>query len=510
MNNNYNSCVEGCNTPSSPNEIKILLNQIKREIKELATTTEAKLLCHDGKIAEMCKYIKDNLSNSIRCLLDSMLMSGELEEIIVSIISNDLEILNNHFIFPEKFGAVGNGKHDDTIALQKACNFASENKIPLMLSDKHYIISDSISISDNLTIKGISQNTEIEQITSNKNIFECLTTIDNLHIDTIYLHGVNANDTSTEYEKSCLWLCGCTNSSFKNIKFGKSDDSQITLRYSQDGILSNNILIDNCEFFECVEGSPIELFFTRNVNIRNCYFHDNNINATRYDIRMLQGVNVNIDNCKFENSFIGIICANGSTTSFKYPKIQTNNININNCEFINIRSKAIQTKGSHIQIRDCRFINKEEVKNSAIEINYQNLDSNIEEKCDDITVINSIFNGWFVGIDVKNNTGNIKIINNEYTSNNNSDTGFIRIFTDVAPHGHILESGNMVFSPLGTKVFLNLFSGTPVNSAKYVTITNNTIYEPNSNLQYPMTRAEMYKEFTYVSGNSFNFVETNQ
>ena len=35
-----------------------------------------------GKIAELCKYIKDNLSNSIRCLLDTMLQNGELDEII--------------------------------------------------------------------------------------------------------------------------------------------------------------------------------------------------------------------------------------------------------------------------------------------------------------------------------------------------------------------------------------------------------------------------------------------
>lgn len=506
-----NECLKECNLDVTDNEIKIYVRQLKREVEELIKDTNATLLIHDHKIAELCMYIKDNLSNSLRCLIDTMLSSGELEEIIVSTISNDLEILNNSFVFPEKYGAVGNGDHDDTKALQNACNFASKYNIPLMLSGKHYIITDSISISNNLTIKGVSNKTEIEQITKNKNIFECLTTIDNLHIDSVYLHGVSATDTeSTEYEKSCLWLCGCTNSSFKNIKIGKTDDSGITLRYSPNGLLSNNILIENCEFFDCAEGSPIELFFARNVNIKNCYFHDNNLNKQRFDIRMLQAVNVNVDYCKFENSFIGIICANGSASLFNYPKIQTNNINITHCDFINIRSKAIQTKGSHIQIRDCRFINKDEVINSAIEINHQNIDSNIEEKCDDITVINSIFNGWFVGIDVKNNTGNIKIINNEYTSNNTSDTGFVRIFTDTAPHGHILESGNMIFSPLGTKVFLNLNTGTPVASAKYLTITNNTIYEPNSNLQYPMTRSETYKEYAYVSGNSFNFVETNQ
>lgn len=85
--NNKLICEEGCSLPSSSNEIEILIRQLKREVSKLITETEAKLLLHDGKIAEMCKYIKDNLSNSIRELLDSMVVSGELDEIILSTIT---------------------------------------------------------------------------------------------------------------------------------------------------------------------------------------------------------------------------------------------------------------------------------------------------------------------------------------------------------------------------------------------------------------------------------------
>lgn len=87
MKDNYNSCVEGCSLPSSPNDMKILLNQLKREVEGLIKTTEAKLLRHDGKIAELCKYLKDNLSNTIRCLLDSMMLSGELDKVILETIT---------------------------------------------------------------------------------------------------------------------------------------------------------------------------------------------------------------------------------------------------------------------------------------------------------------------------------------------------------------------------------------------------------------------------------------
>lgn len=63
---------EGCNVPSSPNDIKILLYQLKKEVRELIKNTEVKLLCQDGQIAELCQYLKNNLSNSIRCLLLDM------------------------------------------------------------------------------------------------------------------------------------------------------------------------------------------------------------------------------------------------------------------------------------------------------------------------------------------------------------------------------------------------------------------------------------------------------
>lgn len=84
---NINCYEGGCSLPSSSNELEILVRQIKREVTKLVNETEAKLLLHDGKIAEMCKYIKDNLSNSIRELLDSMIVSGELDEIILSTIT---------------------------------------------------------------------------------------------------------------------------------------------------------------------------------------------------------------------------------------------------------------------------------------------------------------------------------------------------------------------------------------------------------------------------------------
>lgn len=68
--------IKGC--VSTPNDIKILLYKLKTEVDTLMKTTESKLLLHDGKLAELCKYLKDNLSNSIRCLLLDMEMSRKI------------------------------------------------------------------------------------------------------------------------------------------------------------------------------------------------------------------------------------------------------------------------------------------------------------------------------------------------------------------------------------------------------------------------------------------------
>lgn len=67
-----NICEEIGNLPSCPNELKIMIAQLKREIKKIMEDTNSTLLIHDGKIAELTKYIKDNLSNSLRCLIDTM------------------------------------------------------------------------------------------------------------------------------------------------------------------------------------------------------------------------------------------------------------------------------------------------------------------------------------------------------------------------------------------------------------------------------------------------------
>lgn len=151
---------EGCNLPSSPNDIKVLLKQLITELDSLTKNTEAKLLLHDGKIAELCRYLKDNLSNSIRCMFADMEMAGELNNIIFDVISN---LLNN----VKSFGAVGDGVTDDTNAFKNALK---ENKT-VYVPNGTYIISSELVIPDNCVLIGENEKaTIIKSNNSKRNI----------------------------------------------------------------------------------------------------------------------------------------------------------------------------------------------------------------------------------------------------------------------------------------------------------------------------------------------------
>lgn len=84
-----NCCYTGMK--SHKNTLEILVKQLQREVEKLVDETQKKLLCQDKKIAETCIYIKNNLSNYIRELIDSMVENGEMEEIIETIGIQDIE-----------------------------------------------------------------------------------------------------------------------------------------------------------------------------------------------------------------------------------------------------------------------------------------------------------------------------------------------------------------------------------------------------------------------------------
>lgn len=76
--------VELSGTPTSNAEVERLL----KEVNTLLKSTEATILCQNGKIDETMVYIKNNLSLALQSLLDSMESSGEIDTIILNAITN--------------------------------------------------------------------------------------------------------------------------------------------------------------------------------------------------------------------------------------------------------------------------------------------------------------------------------------------------------------------------------------------------------------------------------------
>lgn len=140
----------GCKLPSDDNSLKVLVCQLKREVEKLLKETEATLLAQNGKIGECCTYLKDNLSNSIRCLLSDMEASGELDEIITETILNEITVINKKFeneIDPDNmFGLTDSSKLQ--AAIDKALELIEEGqKCTIKLNHIFDITGENITIN---------------------------------------------------------------------------------------------------------------------------------------------------------------------------------------------------------------------------------------------------------------------------------------------------------------------------------------------------------------------------
>lgn len=138
-----NDICKTCNLKSDDESTKLLISQLKREVKKLSADTTAKLLMQDGKIAETCVYIKNNLSNYLRELVAVMTANGEIENIISEIITELNPIVDDLMKDSEVF----------TLHSPSLLNATQSQSITLIISKEHAILFDTgvgESANDNL------------------------------------------------------------------------------------------------------------------------------------------------------------------------------------------------------------------------------------------------------------------------------------------------------------------------------------------------------------------------
>lgn len=251
------NCCGGISLPSHDNEIEILIRQLKKEVNELMKTTQAKLLCQDKKIAETMVYIKNNLSNALRILLNSMLESGQLEDLITGVVSDTIEILEHDVdVLKQDMLQV---KSQQTVNSNDIINLKG-NKLEL---DK-YSDSNIFTKFLNIDVETDYVNDSIVYITKIKNVdkLSCLPTNGDVTGD-VYLnrtsimnYAKNNNDydlyinagmsgiyifdgtTNTTTRLDCPYYCGFNSNNDMKFYNGLVNDFNI------DTILNDNIV--NC------------------------------------------------------------------------------------------------------------------------------------------------------------------------------------------------------------------------------------------------------------------------
>lgn len=386
-----NCCKEGCSLPSSDNELKILVMQLKREVEELMKTTTAKLLCQDKKIAETCVYIKNNLSNAIRCLLDSMLNSGELDDIITDAILNEVALIENKLAEVyniNEFGATGDGKTDDSLAIQKALAENENKNILIRFENKVYCATGNIYLYCNTTLDLMNatirnnKSTRLQflnnQVSANKQGYGALQnivikngTFEGCEAGVLFglLHAENVEFNNITFKNCCISnhifdLGGCRNIRFINCRFiGNTLSSDLMYREmiqpdwaresglpywenctGYDNLPCKDILVDSCTF-EKGEGNaypnaigthstgddPFE-----NIIIRNCKFYDNSYASIRFPkvknllIENNEFYNINNDSTRGNTYFINLV----SLDSSNYELNLTDDVKIINNRFL--------------------------------------------------------------------------------------------------------------------------------------------------------------------------------
>lgn len=307
-----NCCCDGINLPSHDNEIEVLIRQLKREVKELLKTTQAKLLCQDKKIAETMVYIKNNLSNAIRDLLDSMLTSGELDEIIESIITLDVimtydtvadmknaSLISGQYVQTLGYYSINDGGAATYYIRELGLNETSDNGLLISLDSglvAELIISDEVNVKqfgaygDNIhdDTESIQKLFDLFDKTNNwihiekpelnieqdftgfKIVFPC----GKYKISNVNVKGYNLDITGNGIINGTLTLGDDT------IKWYNTKVSNITFVGPTSGIILKNFrngIIDNVRFNDCTNAIYLPLQnhdyqqATRRIKVINCH-----------------------------------------------------------------------------------------------------------------------------------------------------------------------------------------------------------------------------------------------
>lgn len=278
--------------------------------------------------------------------------------------------IENVYVTPEEFGAVGDGVTDDSRAFTECFGSANANHKYILLSNKSYLISNTLTNISNTNIIGINATIILGNNTFTKQINNCvfsnitfsravksdLPLTENFYssqfkycnfVDINYLFN-NISPRINTLEHLLLDECNLQNTQLirvanqfngvvysinKTLFYYNEDFKQRTTIIS--GYIGGKFIFNNCTFSKFDPDGVIELFSSLdNFEFNNCYIHTYD-NASTFLLPNGSGVEkqqITFNNCDISSNnkcLVDVFTANNTvlpTVNIKYSTLKVNAI----------------------------------------------------------------------------------------------------------------------------------------------------------------------------------------
>lgn len=278
--------------------------------------------------------------------------------------------IENVYVTPEQFGAVGNGVTDDSRAFTECFASANANHKYILLSNKTYLIGNTLTNISNTNIIGINTTIILGNNTFTKQINNCVfsnitferAVISNLpltenffssqfkycnFVDINYLFN-NISPRSNTLEHLLLDECSLQNTqliSATNEFNGRVYSINKTLFYYDGdykqrtsiiaGYIGGKFIFNNCTFSKFEPNGTIELFGSLdNFEFNNCYVnsYDNANTFILPNISSVEKQQITFNNCDISNNnkyLVNVYSTNNTvlpTVNIKHSTLKVNAI----------------------------------------------------------------------------------------------------------------------------------------------------------------------------------------
>lgn len=278
--------------------------------------------------------------------------------------------IENVYVTPEEFGAIGDGVTDDSTAFNACIAKANETGKYVLLSNKTYLIGDTLMDNADTNIIGVNTVIILDNNTFTKQIVNCvfsnitfkrtvqsdLPLTENFYssqfkycnfVDINYLFN-NISPRINTLEHLLLDECNLQNTQLINVtnEFNGSVYSinKTLFYYDEDykqrttiisGYIGGKFIFNNCTFSKFDPDETIELFGSLdNFDFNNCYIHtyDNANTFILPNIRSVEKQQITFNNCDISNNnkyLVNVNVTNDTilpSVNIKYSTLKVNSI----------------------------------------------------------------------------------------------------------------------------------------------------------------------------------------